>query len=136
MASPVDLAPLRAALDDVRAWSVECDEDALRTCDGDAADWIASWDHDSICASRDNAIQTLIDRGYSIEAVDDMVRVVPLVPVAPALRAALDELERLRADARRHADARAVLFESYLTTRIADDLYAVLRIFFAATEEP
>ena len=85
MASPVDLAPLRAALD--------------------------------------------LDAAYAPDAVAAMHN------AAPALRAALDELERLRADARRHADARAELFTAYLRgspSEVGKALYA----FFIATEEP
>ena len=51
-------------------------------------------------------------------------------------QAAVAEVERLRADARRHADARAALFTAYLRAGGDPTIRAALRTFFAATEEP
>lgn len=158
MASPVDLAPLRAALD----------LDAKAT----PGEWYIRHgrDGESCFVIRDEAERDdlLITDNASHGTHANVAAVIALHNAAPALRAALDELERLRAvadalradnaqlrkwldenpglpfheiermraTARRHASARAELFTAYLRASGDPTIREALRAFFEATEEP
>lgn len=135
MASPVDLAPLRAALDlDAKATAVE-----WRTGSDGYSDPAHASPHEivALVPSRATAYECNLGRfNPHVDGAENAAAAVAMHNAAPALRAALDELERLRADARRHADARAALFDAYLRAGGDPTIRAALRTFFNVTEEP
>ncbi len=101
MSDPTDpLATVRAALDDVRAWCVECDEHVLTDGNsGERCDWLVFiYGEEDANAARDTAIDRLVDEGLAVDddAAAKMVRVVTLIPAAPAIADLCREVEALR----------------------------------------
>lgn len=98
---PDPLATVRAALDDVRAWCVECDEHVLTDGNsGEHCDWLVFiYGEEDANAARDTAIDRLVDEGLAVDddAAAKMVRVVTLIPAAPAIADLCREVEALRA---------------------------------------